>query len=245
MKIIVGIVLLLLVSAVNADTIELNNGKTFVGTFTGRDGGSIKFNVDGITMTFKATDVKNISMGGGAPASGTKNNAATAGGGSTARTTSIPAGTRLVIRLNQTLNPKKHKQGYKFTAKLESALVINGKTIIPAGTDVYGVVLQAKTSRRLSGKSSIKIGVTDIKVNGVMIPIRTTDLASVSAESAGKTGSQVVGAAAIGGLVDGSSGAKTGAKVGLGLALLSGGTQTEIPAGSLLEFGLTTPINIQ
>ncbi len=55
--------LLLSISAVYADTLELSNGKKMEGTFTGREDDAIKFTVDGINMTFQAKDVTNISIG--------------------------------------------------------------------------------------------------------------------------------------------------------------------------------------
>lgn len=245
MKIIVGIVFFLLVFVAHADTVELKNGKTFDGTFIGRDGDNIKFEVDGITMMFNSADVKNISMGSAAQASGDKKEVATTGGNKKTQKITIPVGARLIIRIADTLNPKNHKKGYKFTAKLESALVYEGETIVPAGSNVYGVVLEAETSRRLAGKSSIKIGVTEIRINGVMHPMKTTELVAISEESAKKSAGQVGKWAAIGALADGSSGARTGAKVGLGAAILTGGKQTQIPAGTLLEFGLAEPLKIQ
>jgi len=39
-------------------------------------------------------------------------------------------------------------------------------------------------------------------------------------------------------LLDGSSGARTGAKEGLGAAILRGGNQVVIPGGTLLDFKL-------
>lgn len=135
-----------------ADTIELNNGKTFEGTFTSRDGDNIKFDVDGIPMTFSAGDVKNISMGASAQSSGEEKDAAGAEKDQATQKSTIPAGTLLVIRIADTLDPSKHKDGHKLTAKLESALVIDGETIVPVDSNVYGVVLEAKTSRRVAGQ---------------------------------------------------------------------------------------------
>jgi len=66
MKQIFLLLILFTSSFTYADTIELSNGKTFEGTFSGRDGDNIKFEVDGISMSFKAADVKNIAMGSAA-----------------------------------------------------------------------------------------------------------------------------------------------------------------------------------
>lgn len=45
-------------------------------------------------------------------------------------------------------------------------------------------------------------------------------------------------------MIDGSSGARTGAKVGVGAAILSGGNKAQIPAGTLLEFSLTEALEL-
>ena len=48
--------------------------------------------------------------------------------------------------------------------------------------------------------------------------------------------------AAVGGLANGSKGAKNAAKVGLGASLLTSGNSINIPAGTLLEFQLAAPL---
>ena len=240
MKLITGFVLsMLMMTSAIADVIELSNGKKIEGTFIGREGDSIKFDADGITMTFNASDVKNISMGSMAPppvevkAEVVEESKPVVKGGT------IPSGTTLIVRTIEVLNPAKTKKGHKFTAKLEASVVVDGNTLIPVDSNVYGVVLEAKTARRIAGKSSIKLGVTDIRIGGQMHKVKSTELTGLSEETAKKSAGQVAKWAAIGGLADGSSGAKTGAKVGLGAALLTGGKQADIPAGTLLEFTLT------
>ena len=239
------VLLVLLMSSAIADVIELNNGKKMEGSFIGREGDGIKFDVDGITMTFNAADVKNISMGSTAPASSeTKSEAVVESGNKAAKKLTLPVGTTLVIRIADTLDPSKQAEGHKFTAKLESAVVIDGVTVVPVDSNVYGVVLEATKSRRLAGKASIKLGVTDIRINGVMHKIKTTALTGVGEQTAKKSAGQVGKWAAVGALADGSSGAKTGAKVGLGAAVLTGGNQAQIPAGTLLEFSLTEAVDL-
>lgn len=240
MKLFIGFILLMvMLSPAMADVIELINGKKIEGTFVGREGDSIKFDVDGIGMSFNASDVKNISMGSMAPPAVEAKTEVVEKSKPVVKGGTIPSGTTLVVRTIETLNPAKNSQGHKFTAKLESAIVVDGSTLIPVDSNVYGVVLEAKTARRLAGQASIKLGVTDIRVDGQMHKVKSTDLTGLSEETAKKSAGQVVKGAAIGGLVDGKSGAKTGAKVGLGAAILTGGNQAEIPAGTLLEFTLT------
>ena len=240
MKLITGFIFLtLMVTSVFADVIELSNGKKIEGTFIGREGDSIKFDADGITMTFNAADVKNISMGSMATpavevkAEVAKESKPVVKGGT------IPSGTTLIVRTIEALNPARNSQGHKFTAKLEAAVVVDGNTLIPVDSNVYGVVLEAKTARRIAGQASIKLGVTEIRVDGQMHSVKSTELTGLSEETAKKSAGQVAKWAAIGGIADGSSGARTGAKVGVAGALLTGGNQAEIPANTLLEFTLT------
>ena len=82
----------------------------------------------------------------------------------------------------------------------------------------------------------------DISIDNVMVAIRTQPVGgqgqNTAKSSLGKTGR----AAAIGGLVDGSDGAKTGAKVGLGASILSKGDDIELPEGTLVDFILAAPL---
>jgi hypothetical protein len=70
------------------------------------------------------------------------------------------------------------------------------------------------------------------------VPIRTSAVKAVSENTGKQTVGRTARAAAVGGLIDGSSGAKTGAKVGLGASILTSGSQVYIPRGTLLEYTL-------
>jgi len=226
--------------SVNADVLELNNGKTFDGTLVGKDGDTIQFESDGISMTFKASDVKNISVGSSAaPKSSDQAKPAEAKNTATDKRPAVPAGTRIVVTLSQALDSSKVKEGHKFTAALESALVVDGVIIAASGSTVYGVVHESKSSGRLAGSSSILFSLTDIKVNDQMKPIKTSGIQGVTENTAKNTAGKTARGAAIGGLYGGSSSAKKGAKVGLGVSVLTRGNQAVIPAGTLLEFTLS------
>ena len=155
----------------------------------------------------------------------------------------VPAGTSFLVRTSQTLSTDQISSGHRFTARLEADLVADGQVVAPRGSTVYGIVTQAKKSRRASGTASISFTLTDIMINNQMKPIVTNEVGGESANTAGKTAGTTARSAAIGGLIDGSSGAKTGAKVGLGVSLLSRGNAATIPSGSLLDFRLQQPFS--
>lgn len=227
---------LLATSTLQADTIELNNGKTLEGSFIGRDGDVIQVDVDGITMSLNAADVKNIHLGSAAAPTEKTTQAKTHN--SAKPTGEIAAGTVMTIRLNDTLDTGKHSTGHKFSGVIEGALIDNGKTAVPAGSKVYGIISESVKARRVAGKAKMMLTITQVNINGELVTLKTSAVNAQTTATGKTSAGRVARGAAIGGLADGSSGAKTGAKVGVGVAVLSGGNQVVIPSGTLLDFQL-------
>ena len=218
-----------------ADTLELKSGKVLDGSFISREGDTINFETGGIAMSFNAADVKAISMAESAKSESAAAQTASANQSGSAE---MPAGSVMTIRLNETLDTGKHATGHKFTAVMEGALVHNGVTIVPQGSRIYGVISEAKKAGRIAGNAKMMLTLTDININGQIIPVTTSAIDAYTQATAKSSGGKVVRGAAIGGLVNGSSGAKNGAKVGVAGALLTDGNQVVIPTGTLLDFKL-------
>jgi hypothetical protein len=154
----------------------------------------------------------------------------------------VPAGTRIMVETIDVLDSSRQKAGHRFRAKLAGDLVADGKVVAPGGSILYGILAEAKKSRRAIGRAELVLTFTDITINGQLVPIQTSAIQAVTDATAKKSASQVGRAAAIGGLADGKSGARTGAKVGAGAAILTGGSQVKIPPNTLLEFNLAQPL---
>ena len=227
----------------SADTIELENGKKLEGKIVSQADGIVTIDMDGIPVTLNTADIKSMSMGGAAEpkASAPEPKKVNAASGPV----EIPAGTAILINLGSTLDSGKHTQGHKFSAVLEGAIIQDGITAVPAGSKVYGVVTEAVKSRRASGKSKLLVTITEINIKGKIVPIQTSAINAYTQATGKSSAGKVVRGAAIGSLADGSSGAKTGAKVGLAGAMLSGGNQVVIPAGTLLDFSLTQALSLK
>ena len=71
--------------------------------------------------------------------------------------------------------------------------------------------------------------------------LKTQNVGGQGANSAKKTVGTTARTAAIGGLIDGSDGAKTGAKVGVGVSILTRGNDIQVPKGEILGFILSAP----
>lgn len=154
----------------------------------------------------------------------------------------VPAGTRIMVETVDYLDSSRQKAGHRFRARLAGDMVVDGKVVAPGGSILYGILAEAKKSRRAVGRAQLTLTFTDITINGQLVPIQTSAIQAVTDATTKKSAGQVARGAAIGGLVDGSSGAKTGAKVGVGAAVLTGGSQVKIPANTLLEFSLAQPL---
>jgi hypothetical protein len=83
----------------------------------------------------------------------------------------IPAGTVLVVRSLHTITSV-DVVGTPFPARLVNNISVNGKVVVPAGTQLTGRVV---TSRRLHhSKDKLTVDLTGIESRGRTIPITTT-----------------------------------------------------------------------
>jgi len=70
---------------------------------------------------------------------------------------SLPEGTALKMRLDNTLSTASSKIGDPFSARTTEAVMLDGKVLIPVGAVVEGRVTKISEPRRLSGKPTIGI----------------------------------------------------------------------------------------
>ncbi len=183
----------------------------------------------------------------------------------TAQTSSpVPAGTALMVKLETTLATFSNKPGDPFQGSLTQAVVLNGKTVIPAGARVEGRVTKVAEPRRISGKPTI-----GILPEALILPTgerlfldatlvdtnagRDTDVNN-EGEFKGsghdrrdqmETGGGAAGGMLIGGLVGGPVGIVVGGAIGAGSAggyWLSKHRSATLPAGTTLTIELNRPL---
>jgi len=61
----------------------------------------------------------------------------------------VPAGTRILIRMIDSVDSSKQKAGYRFTASLETNLMADYEVAAPRGSTVYGRLADAKSAGRM------------------------------------------------------------------------------------------------
>src|ERR1700747_3435383 len=164
----------------------------------------------------------------------------------------VPAGTRILVRMIDSVDSSKQKAGYRFTAALEANLQAYDVTVAPKGTTLYGVLAQASSSGKFKGSSQLTLELTDIVINGTSYPLMTTDYAVKGKGEGGETTKKVLGGAGLGALIGGIAGGGKGAGIGALAGLATGtavaatkkGEQVSVPSETLLEFRLEHPTEL-
>ena len=161
----------------------------------------------------------------------------------------VPAGTRILIRMIDSIDSSKQKAGDRFTASLETNLVVDSVVVAPRGTTVYGRLASAESAGRMSGSSELGLELTDIVINGTAYPLLTSTYEVKGQGEGKKTTKKVIGGAGLGALIGGIAGggkgagigALAGAGAGTAVAASKKGQQLSIPSETLLEFRLQQP----
>ncbi len=228
---------LFLSSQLNATTVILKDGRSFEGQLKSQDTETIVLDMNGIEMTLPVKQVSAIEISEVAKDAPKKD--------LTTGITTVPTGTELTVKISEGFNSRQNKSGQRFSAVLEGNLVSGETLVAPKGSIVYGQLTKVKRAGRLAGSATLQFELTEISINGNMFALKTQIIGGQGVNTARKTVGTTARAAAIGGLIDGSDGAKTGAKVGVGVSLLTKGNDIEVPKGELIEFILSAPFTAE
>lgn len=165
----------------------------------------------------------------------------------------LPEGTMISVTLDQALSSDDNNSGDGFDASVSAPIVVGGKTIVPQGARVRGLVVEAQSSGRLKTPGRLELTLTSIEVDGTRYDIDTID-ARRSAKSHTKRnlifiGGGTAAGAVIGAIVGGGVGAAVGSGIGAGggtaVAAATGKMDVRLPAETRLSFPLSEPVTIQ
>ncbi len=171
------------------------------------------------------------------------------------REVTIPAGTRLPIRLEQSLASDTSRVEEPVRATLVSGVVVGGVTVLPAGTAVRGVVTEAIRSGRVKGRAEVGVRFDTLTLEGdsEAYPIRTGLVTRrappTKGKDAAKIGVPAIGGAILGGIFGGRKGALVGGAVGGGagtaFVLSTRGAEVRLPRGTHLAVRLLAPLTVR
>jgi hypothetical protein len=164
----------------------------------------------------------------------------------------LPRGTRLEVRLGQTIDVKHTESGERFSGTLAEPVVDGNTVIVPAGSGATGEVLVAHRRGRFKGQSVLALTLTRLDVNGTQYRVDTGSL-SRTKKGKGKRSAAFIGGGAgmgmlIGGLATGGVGLLVGGLAGGGAGALgaafTGNRDLSIPAESVVTFRLQDALTL-
>jgi hypothetical protein len=164
----------------------------------------------------------------------------------------LPRGTRLLVRLNQTIDVKHAVAGERFTGTVADPVVVGNAVAVPEGSTATGEVLMAHRRGLFKGKSMMALTLTRLDVNGTRYNIDTESL-SRSKKGKGRRSAAFIGGGAgmgmlIGGVATGGVGLLIGGLAGGGAGALgaafTGNRDLAIPAESVVGFRLQDELTL-
>jgi hypothetical protein len=166
----------------------------------------------------------------------------------------VPAGTILLVRINEFLSSDRNQIGDQFTAELEQPIVVNGWVVARRGQVLPGQVIAAQRAGKVKGVSQLGIELTELTVvDGRQLPILTELWQGSGETSHGEDTATVAGGTGLGALIGAAAGwgkgaaigAGAGAAAGIAAVLLTRGRPTILEPETQLSFRLVDPVRIE
>ena len=162
----------------------------------------------------------------------------------------IPVGQELDVRLQDTLSSDRNQVEDRFTATTVVDLEVDGRVVIPAGSEMRGVISSVNPAGRVDRKGSMTVSFDQITIGNRSYPLRGTVTQALESEGvrgeAARIGTGAGVGAIIGGILGGFKGALAGILIGGGgVIAATEGKDVELPAGTILRVSLDTPPDVR
>ena len=165
----------------------------------------------------------------------------------------VPAGTAVVVTLNQSVSSKDARVGQKLDGSVAQDVVVNGKTVIPKGAKVSLSVASAQASGRLKTPAKLWLKMDSIAVKGTSYTVASR-WSGQTGPSHNKRNVIAIGGgtalgATIGAIAGGGKGAVIGAAAGAGAgtagAAMTGKKDITFPAETKLRFTIKEALTVK
>jgi hypothetical protein len=259
-----------------ADTLVLKSGERVTGYFEGGSARVVKFRgADGSLKDYDILAVQQIQFGdqgtstrqtsssnlttpstsGSEPRllSGSDRPPARPTSSSAANTAfTVPTGSKIVIRMIDSVNSERSKIGDNFIATVDEAVLVGGVEVIPRNADIRGRISNVNEAGRVAGAAQLGLELTQVTVNGIPYSMTTSEYAEAGEARGGQTAKRAAGGAAIGAVIGAIAGGGKGAAIGAGVGgggatavqVMTKGEKLNIPSETKLEFTLRSPLVI-
>ncbi len=173
-----------------------------------------------------------------------------------ARTYSLPAGSEVSVRTNETIDSATAAEGQSFDAQVtRDVRDANGDLVIPRGSDARIVIKSASQGGRIRGAADLVLDLQALVINGRQYMIEAADVTQKGKSGVGankRTAEYTGGGAALGAVIGAIAGGGKGAAIGAGAGagagaltqILTKGRSIRVPAESVLTFKLDQPLRV-
>ena len=164
----------------------------------------------------------------------------------------IPAGTMLSVRMIDSIDSETDRTGQIFRASLDAPVVVEDEIVVPAGTDVYVKLADARSAGRMTGRSELRLELVRMQFQGKSYTLASDEYEQVGTSRGKRTAGMVGGGAVIGAAIGAIAGGGKGAAIGAGVGAASGGgiqaatkgKQIQIPSETKIDFRLIAPVTV-
>jgi hypothetical protein len=169
------------------------------------------------------------------------------------REVTIPAGTTLRLDLASSIGSDTSKVEDAVSAKVREGVVIEGKTVVPPGASLAGVVTDVADSGRVKGRARIAYRFNSLTVGDEQYDIATAPTSHIAPATKGEDAKKIgIGAgagAALGAILGGGSGAAKGAAIGgaagTGVVVATKGKEVRLGPGANVTTKLSAPLTLR
>lgn len=165
----------------------------------------------------------------------------------------VPAGTTLNLTLETAVSSDESRPEDQVRATLSKPIVVDGMTVVKAGAEATGSILQAKQSGRVKGLASVSFRFDRLHAGDETHTIHTARISrqaqSTKKQDATKIGIGTGAGAVIGAIAGGGKGAAIGSAIGAGagtgVVMSTRGKEVHLPAGTAVKTTLDEPVTIK
>jgi hypothetical protein len=237
-------------ASLSADRVRLRSGKIIEGIFIGGDSKAVRVLLDnGQVSEIRLEDAVAVEFTARKPPPPPSAPRAAA---APAKTVTVPAGTKLNVRLTQGIDVDVSQAGQTFRATVDDPVMIGGSIVIPRGASAVVQAVEVKQSGAMKGSDKISLKLNAIGFGGTVYDVATGYVEAKGGGEGKKTARKIGGGAGLGAIVGGIAGGGEGAAIGAavggitGAAVASGGEEhLKLPAETRLQFELTAAVNIK
>ncbi len=154
----------------------------------------------------------------------------------------IPSGTPLHVRIDSTIDTRRNRAGDGFTATLSQPIEVNGRVVVPEGTEFAGHVTTSAPSGRFKGRAALGLRLDSFHLNGRSYPVSTSSVERVSANHKKRNAVLIGGGAGLGAAIGALAGGGKGALIGAGAGAGAGTAGAGITGKREVGIGAETPL---